>query len=78
MEKCLRALLVGAALLVAVPASASVIVLDFEGIGNLNPAGDFYNGGDGANYVTKFSPAALAVVDEDAGGTGNIARRALA
>ncbi len=73
MEKCLRALLVGAALLVAAPASASVIVLDFKGIGNLSPVGDFYDGGGGTNYGIEFSPAALAVVDEDAGGTGNIA-----
>jgi hypothetical protein len=72
MEKCLRALLVSAALLVAVPASASVIVLDFKGIGNLNPAGDFYDVEDEANYYgTELNPATPAV--EDAGGAGNIA-----
>lgn len=56
----------GAALLAA-PATAAVTVLTFEGIGNLNPVGNFY----APNYI--FSPATLAIVDLDAGGTGNIA-----
>jgi len=50
---------------------ASPIVLDFEGIGNLNPIGDFYNGGAGTDYGVAFSSNALAIVDWDAGGTGN-------
>ena len=54
-------------------ASAAVIVLDFEGVGNLNPVGNFYNGGGGPNYGIAFSPDTLAIVDFDAGGTGNIA-----
>ncbi|MEO7189610.1 MAG: PEP-CTERM sorting domain-containing protein [Vicinamibacterales bacterium] len=58
---------------VAVPASASPIVLTFEGVGDLNPVGNFYNGGAGTNYGVQFSPATLAVVDSDAGGSGNIA-----
>ena len=73
MEKCLRALLAGAALLFAVPASASVIVLDFEGIGNVSPVVDFYNGGGRTIYGIELSQAAPAVVDEDAGGAGNMA-----
>jgi hypothetical protein len=64
-----------AAVLVAsmAPAFADVITLDFEGIGNLNPVGDYYNGAGGPNYGVSFSDAALAIVDEDAGGTGNFA-----
>jgi hypothetical protein len=62
-----------AAVVAAGPASAAVITLDFEGIGNLNPVGNFYNGGAGTNYGISFSPATLAIVDSDAGGTGNIA-----
>ena len=49
-------------------AQAAPIVLTFEGVGNLNAVGNFY----AAQGVT-FSPATLAIVDSDAGGTGNIA-----
>ena len=44
------------------------IVLDFEGIGNFNPVGNFYS----AQGVT-FSPDTLALVDVEAGGTGDFA-----
>ena len=54
-------------------ASAAVIVLDFEGVGDFNPVGDYYNGGAGPNYGVSFSPATLAIVDADAGGGGNFA-----
>jgi hypothetical protein len=54
-------------------ASAAVIVLDFEGVGDLNAVGNFYNGGAGTNYGVSFSPATLALVDADAGGSGNFA-----
>jgi len=57
----------------AVPASADVIVLDFEGIADQNPVGNFYNGGGGTNYGIDFSPATLALIDADAGGNGNFA-----
>jgi PEP-CTERM motif len=73
MLKSRHLLLVVAALLVAGPASASVIVLDFEGVGNLNAVGNFYNGGAGPTYGIDFSPATLALVDADAGGSGNFA-----
>ncbi|WP_448579005.1 PEPxxWA-CTERM sorting domain-containing protein [Thermaurantiacus sp.] len=65
MKKFLLA--AAAAALASVPATAAVTVLTFEGIGNLNPVGTFY----APNYI--FSPATLAVVDADAGGTGNFA-----
>ena len=65
MKKFALAAMVAASL--AAPASAAVVVLDFEGVGNLNPVGNFY-----APDFT-FSPSTLAVVDSDAGGTGNIA-----
>ncbi|NET72421.1 MAG: PEP-CTERM sorting domain-containing protein [Sphaerospermopsis sp. SIO1G2] len=48
-------------------AEASTIVLDFEGVGNLNPVGDFYND----DYGITFSPNTLGLVDSDAGGSGN-------
>jgi hypothetical protein len=51
----------------AAPASADVVTLTFEGIGDLNPVGDFY----APDYI--FSDATLALVDGDAGGSGNFA-----
>lgn len=42
-------------------------VLTFEGISNLSPVGNFY----APDYI--FSPSALALVDSDAGGSGNFA-----
>jgi len=65
-----------AVLATPVVASANgIIVLDFEGIGNGVPVGDHYNGAGPANrnYGINFSPATLALVDADAGGTGNFA-----
>ena len=42
------------------------ILLDFEGIGDQNPIGDFY-----ATSGITFSSNALGLVDSDDGGTGN-------
>jgi len=76
------ALALAALLLVPVPAQAAIIVLDFEGIGNL-PSGvqvlEFYNGGtdqlgnSGTNYGISFGAASLGIIDSDAGGGGNFA-----
>lgn len=52
----------------ALPSTAAVITLDFEGIANLAPVGDFY-----AAQGVEFSPATLALIDSDAGGSGNFA-----
>ncbi|MEJ7714148.1 MAG: hypothetical protein WKF84_30970 [Pyrinomonadaceae bacterium] len=46
-------------------------MLTFEGVSDLAPIGDFYNGGAGGNLGISFSSNALAVIDEDAGGSGN-------
>ncbi|MEW5685317.1 MAG: PEPxxWA-CTERM sorting domain-containing protein [Pseudomonadota bacterium] len=62
-----------AAISIAAPASAEIIVLDFEGVGNLNPVGNYYNGGGGTDYGVEFSADTLAVVDADNGGSGNFA-----
>jgi len=72
MKKILLAAAAVAAL-AAAPAQAAVVGLDFEGIGNLNAVSNFYNGGGGTNYGVQFSPATLALVDADAGGSGNFA-----
>ncbi len=68
-----RSLIAVAVLAVAMPASAAVIVLDFEGLPNQSSVGDFYNGGGGTNYGIEFSDATLALIDADAGGDGNFA-----
>ncbi len=54
-----------------VTANAAVTVLTFEGVGDFNPVGNFYNGGGGGNLGIVFSQNALAIVDADAGGGGN-------
>lgn len=71
--KNLRNVLVAATLATSMSASADTIQLDFEGAGNFNPIGNFYNGGAGTNYGIDFSSAALGLVDSDAGGGGNFA-----
>ena len=59
-------------------AEASTITLDFEGLQNLEAVQNFYNGGtggsgsSGSNVGASFSDNALAIIDEDAGGSGNI------
>lgn len=60
-------------------ANASIIVLDFEGVGNNAAIEDFYNGGtdslgnSGTDYGVEFGSDTLGIIDSDAGGTGNIA-----
>lgn len=60
-------------------AGAVPIVLDFEGLGNFEPVLEFYNGGlggsgsgPGTDFGASFSSDALAIIDFDAGGGGNI------
>ncbi len=61
------------------PVSASITVLTFEGLQDLEPVLNFYNGGLGGNgsgpgpdYGITFSATSLALIDADAGGSGNI------
>ncbi len=75
-KKLLKALTVGAFTSLAAgtmsmgQAKAAVVVLDFEGVGNVNPVGNFYNTAP-RDYGITFSSNALGIVDRDAGGTGN-------
>lgn len=59
--------------LAARPAMAATIVLDFEGIADYAPVGNYYNGGAGPNYGIEFVGGTLALVDADSGGNGNFA-----
>lgn len=79
-----RRLAVGSAvalcsLLAHQPGYAKGVLLDFEGIGNLVPIQNFYNGGAAGNGVVgpdfdvTFFGNALALIDADSGGTGNFA-----
>lgn len=54
-----------------------LVLLDFEGLGNLEPVGQFYNGiasksgFSGPNHAVNFSGNALAIIDSKHGGSGN-------
>ena len=49
----------------------SRFVLNFEGLADLEPVENFYDGGGGPDFNVAFSSSALALVDRDAGGSGN-------
>ncbi|MCC7236768.1 MAG: PEP-CTERM sorting domain-containing protein [Bryobacterales bacterium] len=55
----------------------AVTLLTFEGLQNLEPVQNYYNGGAGGfgsvgpNLGIVFNANALAIIDADAGGTGN-------
>lgn len=76
--KAFKKLAVAAALSATLPAFASVVVLDFEGVGDLAAINEFYNGGtdsqgnSGPNYHVSFAPGgALGVIDSNEGGSFN-------
>jgi hypothetical protein len=73
----LVALAVGASLGLSTASQAS-ITLTFEGLQNLEPIGNYYDGGlggfgsgPGPNYGITFGPDSLAVIDSSSGGSGN-------
>jgi PEP-CTERM motif len=77
MKKLFISILGCLALWISAPASAVVIQLDFEGVGNNCNINNFYNGGtdscgnSGTNFGVGFGSNALGLVDADAGGSGN-------
>jgi len=50
---------------------AGITTLTFEGIGNSQSIGNYYNGGGGPNYGVSFSSNALSIIGTDHGGSGN-------
>jgi hypothetical protein len=67
-------------MLTANNAQAALILIDFEGVGNLSSILNFYNGGTDSggkvganNYGVQFSNTSLGLIDLDAGGTGDFA-----
>lgn len=79
IQRLLRTGVAIAACVAAGTAGAAVVTLDFEGLKNGEGVLDFYNGGKGSlgssgtNYGVAFGGNALALIDSDAGGTGNFA-----
>ena len=73
IKKMSAAVAAAALMTAALPASAEVIILTFEGIQNNAAVGNFYAGGGGTNYGITFGPAASALIDSEAGGNGNFA-----
>ncbi len=84
MKRPVLALAAAAALLVGLivggrgAQASTAMVLDFEGLGNLEQILDFYDGGfggygsgPGPGFGISFGPDALALIDADAGGSGN-------
>jgi hypothetical protein len=51
-------------------AKADSVLLTFEGIGDFQQVGNFYNGGGGGNLGVSFGPGATAFVAFDSGGSG--------
>jgi hypothetical protein len=57
--------------MVSTSSAFAVSVLTFEGIGDLQEIGNYYNGGGGGNLGVSFGPDSLALIGTDAGGSGN-------
>lgn len=69
-------------LLAAGSAKAGTVVLTFEGLQNLEPIDNYYNGGTGGfgsgpgtNYGISFTSDSLALISELNGGTGNFSNQ---
>jgi hypothetical protein len=57
-----------AVIMTALPTSASVVMLDFEGMQSYENVGDFYNGGAGANYGVSVGAGGWAWNSSDVPG----------
>lgn len=77
MTKTFKVLAITLALLTVTALSAEAqTALTFEGLQNLKPVANFYNGGlgsgPGTNYGTSFGADSLAVISGTNGGTGRV------
>ena len=77
IPKCLR-YAAGFVIAAMTASQGAIIVLDFEGLGDQEPVENFYDGGFGGNgsgpgtdFDITFSSNSLAIIDADAGGSGN-------
>lgn len=72
ISSTLRILVLTSAATALLTLSASAVtVLTFEGVGDQQNVGNFYNGGAGGSLGISFT-GGLGLVDSDAGGNGNI------
>lgn len=81
MYKFISKMIVLCCVAIALSANAkqgsATVILTFEGLDNFESIGDYYNGGfsglgkTGPNFGVQFSSNALALIDSDAGGSGN-------
>lgn len=76
--KLLGSALSAVVLTATLSATAATITLTFEGLKNLEPINNYYNGGTGGlgsgpgpNYGIAFTSDSLAIIASSAGGTGN-------
>ncbi len=65
------AAVIAGAVLSAHTAAASVVTLTFEGIGNNNQIGNYYDGGAGGNLGVSFGADSLSLVSTQEGGSGS-------
>jgi len=52
------------------PTSSPAVTLNFEGLSDLEPVAEFYNGGLSGDHGISFSPNMFALIDSDQGGSG--------
>jgi VPDSG-CTERM motif len=77
ISKPILSMCLGVLFLLGSSAAQAVTVLTFEGLQNLEPINNFYNGGTGGfgssgpNYGINFTSDSLALIDSDNGGSGN-------
>ncbi len=73
IKHVMRAAAAAAVLFATGAVSAAQVTLTFEGLGDVSPVGNFYDGGGGAavDYGVVFGNNAFAVIDTNAGGSGN-------
>ena len=62
--------MMGTAIGLATAAHADVEVMTFEGLGNEQLIGNYYNGGGGPNFGVVWGANSLALISGAAGGSG--------
>ena len=71
MRNVFRAAALASVALCSSAALAVPVTLTFEGLGDNEAVGNYYNGGAGGNYGISFGVDSLALIANSAGGSGN-------
>jgi hypothetical protein len=69
--KAFAAACLAAGAISAAPTAVHAQLLTFEGLGNTQAVGNYYNGGAGGNDGISFGADSLALISDADGGTGN-------